>query len=132
MSFGEKLKALRKGNGMTQQRLAEDVGVSRIYIQALESNRRTPSMGLLHRISETLQSSLSDLVEDIAPRNSRMQLDHVLSGADIDVWFRKHKLTDDERRRVERVIKACLDDWDGRDENAGTSERRRGRPPKQD
>lgn len=131
MSLGEQLRALRRSMGFTQQKLADDVGVSRIYIQALESDRRTPSMKLLQRLSDTLQASLGDLVNDIAPRNSRMQLEHLLSGTDVDVWFRKHKLTDDERKRVERVIHAVLDDWEDLDGKVSTPGRRRGRPPKQ-
>ncbi len=73
MSLGRRLRTLRKNMGFTQQKLADEVGVSRIYIQALESNRRMPSMKLLHRLSDTLQASITDIVDEYPNRSPRMQ-----------------------------------------------------------
>lgn len=111
MSLGRRIKGLRKNAGKTQQNLADTVGVSRIYIQALESNRRVPSMKLLHRLSEALQTSVSNLVDDYPHKPGRMQLEELLSSGEVDIWFRKKKLNENELRRVERVIQAVLDDW---------------------
>lgn len=116
MAIGTKLRAMRKGMGFTQQKLADDVGVSRIYIQALESGRRSPSMKLIHRLAETLQASISDFIDDYASRAPRMQLEHLLSSGEVDIWFRKHRLTPEEARRVERVVEAVLCEWDEDDE----------------
>lgn len=110
--------------GFTQQALADTVGVSRIYIQALESNRRMPSMKLLHKLSDALQASITDIVDEFPSKAPRMQLEELLSSGEVDVWFRKRKLSEDELRRVERVINAVLDDWDGDDKrkrSEGTS-----------
>lgn len=115
MSIGTRLKALRKGMGLTQQKLAEAVGVSRIYIQSLESGRRNPSMKLLNRLAETLQASITDIVDDITSRMPRMQLEDLLMSGQVDVWFRSRKLSDSDKLKVERVIRAVLDDWDEND-----------------
>lgn len=112
MSFGRRLRTLRKNLSKTQQSLADDVGVSRIYIQALESDRRMPSMKLLHRLSNALEAPLHDLVSDSGNQGVRMQLEDLLSSGEAEIWFRKKKLTPNERRRVERVIQAILEDWD--------------------
>ena len=112
MSLGRRIRTLRKNMDKTQQNLADSVGVSRIYIQALESNRRMPSMKLLHRLAEALQASVTDLVDDYPNKSGRMQLEELLSSGEVDIWFRKRKLNDSELRRVERVIQAVLDDWD--------------------
>ncbi len=122
MSLGRRLRTLRKNMGFTQQKLADEVGVSRIYIQALESNRRMPSMKLLHRLSDTLQASITDIVDEYPNRSPRMQLEELLSNGEVDIWFRKRKLNDDELRRVERVINAVLEDWDEADK-AGKGEK---------
>jgi transcriptional regulator with XRE-family HTH domain len=98
--------------GFTQQSLADKVQVSRIYIQALESNRRMPSMKLLHRLAEALQATITDIVEEFPNRASRMHLEEILTSGEVDVWFRKRKLTDDELKRVVRVITAVLEDWE--------------------
>lgn len=112
MSLGRRIRTLRKNMDKTQQNLADSVGVSRIYIQALESNRRMPSMKLLHRLADALQASVTDLVDDYPNKTGRMQLEELLSSGEVDIWFRKRKLNDNELRRVERVIQAVLDDWD--------------------
>lgn len=122
MSLGRRLRTLRKNIGFTQQKLADEVGVSRIYIQALESNRRMPSMKLLHRLSDTLQVSITDIVDEYPNHSPRMQLEELLSNGEVDIWFRKRKLGDDELRRVERVISAVLEDWDEADK-AGKGEK---------
>jgi transcriptional regulator with XRE-family HTH domain len=124
MSLGRRLRTLRKNNSLTQQSLADTVGVSRIYIQALESNRRMPSMKLLHRLAEALKASVTDIVDDLPNRNGRMQLDDLLSSGEVDVWFRAKKLSDGELKRVERVISAVLEDWE-QDDGAKTAKRKR-------
>jgi len=123
MSLGRRLRTLRKNNSLTQQSLADTVGVSRIYIQALESNRRMPSMKLLHRLAEALQASVTDLVDDLPDRARRMQLEDMLSSGEVDIWYRTKKLSESELKRVERVISAVLEDWDQED-SAGKSPRK--------
>jgi transcriptional regulator with XRE-family HTH domain len=125
MSLGRRLRTLRKNNSLTQQSLADMVGVSRIYIQALESNRRMPSMKLLHRLSEALQAPVTDIVDDIPNRAGRIQLDDLLTSGEVDVWYRAKKLSEGELKRVERVISAVLEDWGQEDEGAKVSKRKK-------
>jgi transcriptional regulator with XRE-family HTH domain len=115
MSLGRRLRTLRKNNSFTQQSLADAVGVSRIYIQALESNRRMPSMKLLHRLAEALSASITDIVDDLPNRTARVQLDDLLSFGEVDIWYRTKKLTEGELKRVGRVISAVLEDLDQED-----------------
>lgn len=115
VSLGRRLRTLRKNMGRTQQSLADEVGVSRIYIQALESNRRMPSMKLLHRLAEALQATVADMVDEYPKKGGRMQLEDLLLSGEVDIWFRRKKLSDGELRRVERVIQAVLEDWEQED-----------------
>lgn len=112
MTLGTRIRSLRKSMGLTQQNLADGVGVSRIYIQALESGRRTPSMKLLSKLADNLKATMSDLMLDYSTAAPRMQLEELLAGGEVDIWFRKRKLTDGELRRVERVVNAVLEAWD--------------------
>jgi transcriptional regulator with XRE-family HTH domain len=64
MSLGLRLRTLRKNASLTQQKLADNVGVSRIYIQALESNRRVPSIKLLYRLADALSATVNDIVDE--------------------------------------------------------------------
>jgi transcriptional regulator with XRE-family HTH domain len=97
---------------LTQQRLADIVGVSRIYVQALESNRRMPSIKLLYRLADALQASVTDIVDEYPLNGGRMQLEELLSSGEVDIWFRKKRLTDADLRRIENVIGAVLEEWE--------------------
>jgi transcriptional regulator with XRE-family HTH domain len=121
VSLGLRLRTLRKNASLTQQKLADNVGVSRIYIQALESNRRVPSIKLLYRLANALQATVNDIVDEYSGKGGRFQLEELLSSGEVDVWFRKRKLSDVDLRRVERVIGAVLEEWDEED---GASPRR--------
>jgi transcriptional regulator with XRE-family HTH domain len=126
MSLGLRLRTLRKNASLTQQKLADNVGVSRIYIQALESNRRVPSIKLLYRLANELNATVNDIVDDYQSRGTRFQLEELLSSGEVEVWFRKKKLSDTDLRRVERVIGAMLEELD----EDGVAAPRRGRRAK--
>lgn len=64
MAFTEKLQKLRKSNGMSQENLAEAVGVSRQAVSKWESGQSYPEMDKLIAISELFQISLDSLVKD--------------------------------------------------------------------
>jgi transcriptional regulator with XRE-family HTH domain len=104
------LKTLRKNASLTQQKLADIVGVSRIYVQALESNRRMPSIKLLYRLADSLQASVTDIVDEYPLSGGRMQLEDLLLSGEVDIWFRKKRLGEADLRRIERVISAMLED----------------------
>lgn len=51
MNFGALLKKARKEAGMTQQALANRIGISSAYVTELEKGRRQPSYKTLHKLS---------------------------------------------------------------------------------
>lgn len=109
MSLGSAIKNYRKLNNYTQLQVANKLGVSRIYVQAIESGRREPSMKLLLRIAEVLNVELNDLVAKQSPDN-KVQLESVIASRDNDLWFRSKQLNEQERRRLAKIIDACIDD----------------------
>ena len=64
MTFGEKLTKLRKGNGYTQEDLAEALGVSRQSVSKWESNAAYPETEKLVRIGELFDCSMDYLLKD--------------------------------------------------------------------
>jgi Predicted transcriptional regulators len=110
MSLGNRIKTLRKAQNLTQQKLADKVEVSRIYVQALESNRRLPSMKLLQRLAPALNVDVTDLLMDFSsPDNpGRVQLESMLDNGELEIWYRSKKLTEQELKRVYRLIEALL------------------------
>ena len=51
-SIGQQLKALRKGQRMTQQFVADRVGITRATLSNYEIDRRTPDLKTLRKLAE--------------------------------------------------------------------------------
>ena len=62
VEFHEKLQALRKARGLTQEELAEALYVSRTAISKWESGRGYPSIDSLKQISSYFSVSIDDLL----------------------------------------------------------------------
>ena len=62
MSFAERLKELRAAAGLSQEKLAERLGVSRQVITKWETDRGTPDMENLMALAHTFDLSLDELV----------------------------------------------------------------------
>ena len=71
-------------------------------------------MKLLQRLAPALNVEVNDLLMDFsAPdKPGRVQLDSMLDNGELEIWYRSKKLSEQELRRVYRVIEAALDDWD--------------------
>ncbi|ALC83717.1 MULTISPECIES: helix-turn-helix transcriptional regulator [Bacillus] len=55
------IKALRKNQGMSQEKLAENCKVSRQTINAIENNKYRPSLELAFRMAKVLGVKVDDL-----------------------------------------------------------------------
>ncbi|MGG6314136.1 helix-turn-helix domain-containing protein [Paenibacillus macerans] len=65
MDFAEKLQSYRKQKGMSQENLAEAVGVSRQAVSKWESGQSFPEMDKMIALSELFQVSMDHLVRDV-------------------------------------------------------------------
>ncbi len=61
--FPSVLRRIRREHGLTQEVLAERVGVSTSYVGMLEVGKRTPSLEMLFRISDALDVRPSEIVD---------------------------------------------------------------------
>jgi transcriptional regulator with XRE-family HTH domain len=59
----KRIRKYRHEAGLTQEDLAEKVGVSRVYIGYVEQGRNTPSLEILGKIAKALKVRLSDIIE---------------------------------------------------------------------
>ena len=62
-SFGKNIKKYRRLQKLTQEQLAEKVGVEVISISFIETGRYFPSPANLVKLSEALNTSLTDLFD---------------------------------------------------------------------
>lgn len=63
MDFGNKLKELRMQNGLTQQQLATQLGVTKSVISFYERQERTPSPEVLRKIAAVFRVSTDYLLD---------------------------------------------------------------------
>ncbi len=63
MNFGAKLKALRKGQKLTQQQLAERIGVAKSVVSYYESGDRYPSYDILINIARVFHTTTDYLLD---------------------------------------------------------------------
>ena len=61
MAVKNKLKVYRAMRRLTQQELADKIGVSRQTVIAIEGNKYLPSLGLAFKIAKLFQLKIEDI-----------------------------------------------------------------------
>ena len=61
MDIGSMLKTARSEAGMTQEKAAEALGVSRQTISSLETGRYNPSIFLAHKIAQFFEMTIEEV-----------------------------------------------------------------------
>jgi len=65
MTLGENIARLRKLQKMRSRDLAEKVGVKQPYISAIENNKKSPSIEVLQKIAQALNTTTSELLGEV-------------------------------------------------------------------
>lgn len=60
--IGQRVKALRKKHGLTQDQLAKMSGIKRPNISRLESGKHVPGITFIQRLADSLQIKISELI----------------------------------------------------------------------
>ena len=69
--LGERIRELRKARGLTQNELAERLGVTQALIASYESARRSVPLRKLVQLTEVLGVSIEEVVGQAAPRRRK-------------------------------------------------------------
>ena len=102
-NYGSMIKELRIKNGLTQNQVAESLGVTPGYISNVENNRTAMSLRILTYYARLVGCSLDSLVGDLEPEYAETALDRELYQAilkldtetkekllkTIDLWTKK-------------------------------------------
>ncbi len=63
--FGDRLKELRDKNKLTQEKLADKIGVDRSYMGFLERGEKNPTLRMLALLAKAFDITLSDLLKKV-------------------------------------------------------------------
>lgn len=77
-NYGTLIKDLRIKNGLTQNQVAESLGVTPGYISNVENNRTAMSLRILTYYARLVGCSLDSLVGELEPEYSETALDREL------------------------------------------------------
>lgn len=61
--IGQKIQKFRKKKAYTQQALAEELGITRVYMGYIEQGRESPSLSLMFRLADILGVKLNVLLD---------------------------------------------------------------------
>lgn len=62
--FSWECKKEKKRKKLTQEQLAEQAGVSRVYITQMETNVRNPNIQVVYLVAKALGCTLNDLYDE--------------------------------------------------------------------
>lgn len=100
MNFAERLAATRKQQNLTQQQLADRVGVHVTQLRRYEAGTNQPTLDVLRGLAVALSISTDALVFDTDERGP---------GDDLRLTFEAtQRLDDDERTTVRQLIEAIV------------------------
>ena len=80
-NYGALIKNLRTKSGLTQNQVAESLGVTPGYISNVENNRTAMSLRILTYYARLVGCSLDSLVGELEPEYSETALDRELYNA---------------------------------------------------
>ena len=67
--MGENIAKARRKNCLTQETLAEKVGISTVYVSQIETATRRPALETLNKIAETLNTTVDILIRGYSLEN---------------------------------------------------------------
>ena len=71
VAFGQAVRRLRTARGLSQERLAEDVGIHRTYVGDVERGLRNVGLLNVDRIATALETDLAGLMTEVEAERRR-------------------------------------------------------------
>lgn len=107
MSFGEKLKEYREYRNMTQEQLANKIGVAKSTIAGYEAGNRTPDVAKIKKLAAALGITGDDLLETNTIKRASSVSEEAMQMAEtydkLDIWGKRSvwQLAQNELARVQ-------------------------------
>jgi len=108
MTFGDKIRELRKRKRLSQRDLAERVGIDFTYLSKIENNKvPPPSDTVIRKLSRELESDSEELLMLAAKVSQQDLRKAVAQDPRVGILFRKlqsRELTDEQLRQMLEII----------------------------
>ena len=96
IKIGKNIQKIRKSNGYTQEKLAEEIEVSVRYISDIEQDKSKPSYEVLIKICNVFQISLDQFFSEYLNIKENKSMEYSLAGFD--------KLSKKDKETIENLI----------------------------
>lgn len=96
IKIGKNIQKIRKSNGYTQEKLAEEMEVSVRYISDIEQDKSKPSYEVLIKICNVFQISLDQVFSEYLNIKENKSMEYSLAGFD--------KLSKKDKETIENLI----------------------------
>lgn len=96
IKIGNNIQKIRKSNGYTQEKLAEEIEVSVRYISDIEQDKSKPSYEVLIKICNVFQISLDQIFCEYINTKENKSMEYSLAGFD--------KLSKKDKETIENLI----------------------------
>lgn len=111
MTFGERLKLLRKELNISQEELGNRIGVARTSVANYETNRNFPTSEVLEKLSDVFKCSIDYLLCKSNIRNSKNNNEDILDLAKIGFTKENYNPpTEKQKEQIRTIIEAILED----------------------
>ena len=101
LTMGDRIKEIRKKNGLTQEQLAEKLDISVEYVSQIERGMKIPSMQIFIKLVEVLDISADYLLRDTVST-------HGMYG-DKQIASKLERLTPKQRVALEAIIDTYIE-----------------------
>ena len=65
LELGKNIKILRAKHNITQKELAKELGITHNYLSMIENNSKTPSLTLIEKLANILETPIALLFSEI-------------------------------------------------------------------
>ena len=85
--IGIRIKKIRNSKELTQEKLAELVGINSKYLSSIERGKENPTLNTVLKLAESLNVNPNEIFQDISienPQNLKRRINTLLKRADED------------------------------------------------
>ena len=76
--IGNRLKSYRQQAGLTQEKIAEQAGITVVYLSKIENGHVRPTIDLLQALCSAVDFDLGSLFQNVSPASNNYQNDKVI------------------------------------------------------